>query len=52
VFPLRDLVRSHEAGLAFAGAPSHSVVISRSPSLARIVKWAALLAAATELPGT
>ena len=57
VFPLRDLVRSHEAGLAFAGAPgpagapSRPVVINRSPPLARIVKWAALLAAATELAG-
>ena len=49
MFPLRDLVRSHEAGLAFAGAPSRPVVINRSPPLARIVKWAALLAAATEL---
>jgi hypothetical protein len=52
VSPLRDLVRSYEAGLAFAGAPSRPVVINRSPPLARIVKWAALLAAATELAGT
>jgi hypothetical protein len=44
-------VRSYEAGLAFAGAPSRPVVINRSPPLARIVKWAALLAAATELAG-
>ena len=39
VFPVRDLVRSHEAGLAFAGAPSRPVVINRSPPFARIVKW-------------
>jgi hypothetical protein len=49
---LRDLVGSHEAGLAFAAAPSRPVVVSRSPPLARIVKRAALLVAATELAGT
>ncbi len=45
LLPLRGLLQLHDVGLAFAGAggsngaPHRSLVVNRSPTLVRILKW-------------